>query len=829
MFQSQIYVEVILPLAVKQTYTYSVPQTLKDTVCVGQRIAVQFGAKRIYTAIIKSITTEKPNFDSIKEILSIIDEKQIINSIQFKFWEWIASYYMCTEGEVYNAALPSGLKLESETKIVFTGLPETYNSLKNDERILIETLRQRQIMTIKECSEVLFGRNVINTINLLLNKDLLQIEEELKNTYKPRTESYIQLNSDLQNDDKLNETINQLKRAPKQLDLLMCFLNYCSSAADSLNYSVQMVKKDLLNISKTSHSVLSQLFVKEIFIETEKEISRLEFTDSKPIVLSALTVEQIAAKNQIEAFFCEKDVVLLHGITSSGKTEVYIHLISKYISQGKQVLYLLPEIALTSQIINRLTRYFGNIVGVYHSKFSDGERVEIWKNIAFCAGNSTEPYQIILGVRSSLLLPFDNLGLIIIDEEHENTYKQTDPAPRYHARDAAIVLAQLHGAKTLLGTATPSLESYYNTQIGKYGLVELNKRYSHISLPEVIMVDTKTALKRKEMHSHFSEFLLQKMKETLADGLQIILFQNRRGFSPYLQCAECGWIPKCKYCDVSLTYHKYLDQLTCHYCGFAVSTKTKCDKCGSLDIRTQSFGTEKIEDEIAILFPEAKIARMDLDTTRSKKAYQQIIGDFEDNRSNILIGTQMVSKGLDFDNVALVGIMSADNLLNYPDFRAYERSYQLMAQVSGRAGRKGKRGLVVIQTTSPDNLITKYVIENNYKAMFQSQIIERDQFKYPPFTRLILITLKNRNRNQLNLAAESLATEFRKIFGQRVLGPQFPLISKIQNFYLMNILLKIEKQQSVAKSKQLLIEIIENHQRQKLLLTSQVVINVDPQ
>jgi len=732
---------------------------------------------------------------------------------------------MCSIGEVFKAALPSGLKLESETKVIYNPENIEHKKFNSTETLLLDYLSNKNIASINEISAALERKDALPIIKTLLDKKAVLLEEKLRENYKPKTESYIQLDDSINNESQLNEIFDSLNRAPKQLEVLMTYIKLSGKFMNSGKVS-EVSKKSLINESKSSSAIIKSLIEKNILVEYDKNVSRLneDFEEKKEI--KELSESQQVAYSSIQKQFKEKDTILLHGVTSSGKTEIYIHLIKEQIEQGKQVLYLLPEIALTAQIINRLKSVFGNRVGIYHSKFSDSERVEVYQNILE-PGNQLK-YDIILGVRSSLFLPFSNLGLIIVDEEHENTYKQYDPAPRYNARDCSMVLAQLHQAKVLLGTATPSIESYFNAKAGKYGFVELKTRFKSIKLPEIHLVDILRAKKRKEMRSHFTSALIDNIKDSLALDEQVILFQNRRGFAPYLECDMCGWIPYCTNCDVSLTYHRHQNELVCHYCGYTIRAPKTCKSCGHTAVQTRGFGTEKIEDEIKIFFPEAKVARMDLDSTRKKNAYHNIISDFEDGEIDILIGTQMVSKGLDFDNVSLVGILNADNMLNYPDFRAFERSFQLMSQVSGRAGRKNKQGKVIIQTSKPEHPILQFVLDNRYEEMYKSQLLERKNFKYPPFYRLINISVRHKNKDVAEKAAHQLGVSLRKVFSKRVLGPEPPIISRVQNYFIQNIILKIERERSFQKAKQLLDEQIIN-----LITTDQyksinISIDVDP-
>jgi primosomal protein N' (replication factor Y) len=798
---SSVFANVILPVPIPRFYTYCVPAELVPEIAIGKRVIVQFGAKRFYSAIVHDIHTTKPEGYDVKDIISVLDDKPVVNNIQLELWKWMSSYYLCTIGEVMKAALPSGLKLESETKVYYNEDFEAGGQLTQSEEIILNLLADRQMLAVNEIAKVYKKRDLLKIIKKLVDDGALFIEESLKDRHRPKTEAYIELMPHLYEEAELKQVFDALNKAPRQLEILMKYIQLSGIYTAKLS---EVSQKALLENISSGHEALKTLIKKGVFRTYEKSIAIDSAYNPSENALKALSPEQEKAMTQLSAEFNTKPVVLLHGYTSSGKTELYIHLIDQQIQMGKQVLYLLPEIALTAQIINRLKAAFGDKVGIYHSKFSDVDRVKVWRGLI--DDKIQQHYQIILGVRSSVLLPFNNLGLIIVDEEHENTYKQFDPSPRYHARDTAIVLAQLHGAKTLLGTATPSIDSYFNAENGKYGLVNLFQRFGNMDLPEITIVNTAEAKLRKQMKSHFHPVLVESMTEALEQGEQVILFQNRRGYSPYLQCSVCQAIPKCKNCDVSLTYHKNINTLLCHYCGFSSNKISSCDACGSSSLVMHGFGTEKIEDELSIFLPNRKIGRMDLDTTRSRRAYEDLIADFENGELDVLVGTQMISKGLDFDNVSLVGILDADQLLNFPDFRSYERSFQLMAQVSGRSGRKNKQGKVIIQTTDPKNYIIHDVINNDFTHMYRTQLEERKNFGYPPFTRLIKLTLKHKNKILLDYAADEMATLLRKSFGTRIFGPEYPIISRINNWYQKNILIKIEKQASVVKGKELILQ-----------------------
>jgi primosomal protein N' (replication factor Y) (superfamily II helicase) len=824
------FADVLLPIPLPGYYTYRVPYELNDIVQPGLRVVVQFGKKKIYTAIIRKIHSIAPKVSDIKYILSLLENDPLVNEKQMQFWEWIASYYMCTPGEVMNAALPSALKLESETKITlnpdFNG---DLSALTEKEILIAEALSAQKVLTITDVTKIADQKKIIPLIKTLIEKNVIIPEEELVKRYKPKTETFVRISKEYLEEEKLKEIFDKLeKKAPKQLEILMHIYSKMLQAKDK---SLRISRPEMLKTLNTSAAQLNVLVKKGICEQYILEISRIEESSGSNSSSTVLNEYQETAYTEIKKGFTEKDVVLLHGVTSSGKTEIYIKLIEEAVNKGRQVLYLLPEIALTTQIINRLRKAFGNKVGVYHSKFSENERAEIWNktllNIGdFSADDGT--YQIVLGARSALLLPFSNLGLVIVDEEHDSSYKQYDPAPRYHARDSALFLAKMHNAKTLLGSATPSIESFYNAKYGKYQLVTITQRFGNIMLPEIFVADVKEESRRRRMKSHFTPFLLEHIEEALKNKEQVILFQNRRGFSIRLECDICHWMPECKHCDVTLTYHKKSDQLICHYCGYTENIPDKCPACGNNKILMKGFGTEKIEEELPLFFPGAKVARMDLDTTRSKYGHQQIINDFEDRKIDILVGTQMVTKGLDFENVSIVGIMNADNMISFPDFRSFERSYQLMAQVSGRAGRKSKRGKVIIQTRNPFHSVVRYVIDNDYSSMYESQIAERNTFRYPPIYRLIQLTLKHKDAEKLNKSAREFAISLRKVFGGRILGPEFPMVSRVRNEYLKNILLKIEKDYSLSKAKTSLQTIIENFRNDKDHKGVRVVIDVDP-
>ena len=817
------FVDVILPLPLQACFTYALPPEMDGQVQIGCRVVVSFGRKKFYTGIVCNVHYLKPQEYEVKEVSAVLDEHPILVPLQFRFWEWLADYYLCTQGDVYKAALPSGLKLESETVVEYNPDFEATEPLFEREQKVLDLLAIEPEQTVTRLEKESGLKNILAVVKSLLEKDALFVKEELKRTYKPKTETRVRLTEAARNERRLHFFFDELqRRAPKQLDLLMKYieLSGCLGGREIKEVS----KAELLKRSGATPAVFSGLVDKGVFEVYQQEVGRLETVSQAVMSLNELNVHQQRAFDEIRVSFREKNVCLLHGVTSSGKTEIYIHLIDETVRQGKQVLYLLPEIALTTQITERLKRVFGSRLGIYHSKFPDAERVEVWQKQL-----SHEPYDIILGVRSSLFLPFQRLGLVIVDEEHENTYKQQDPAPRYHARNAAIVLASMCGAKTLLGTATPSVESWYNaTEGGKYALVELKERYKEIQLPEIIPVDIKELQCKKRMNGPFSPLLLQYVREALEQKEQVILFQNRRGFAPMIECHTCGWVPKCKNCDVSLTYHKGLNQLTCHYCGYTQPVPRQCPACEGVDLRNRGFGTEKIEDDVKAIFPEARVARMDLDTTRTRTAYERIIHDFQQGRTDILIGTQMVSKGLDFDHVSVVGILNADTMMNYPDFRAYERAFQLMAQVAGRAGRKNKRGRVVLQTKSIDHPIIPQVMHNDFEGMVAGQLAERQLFRYPPYYRLVYVYLKHRNEQLLDVMAQTMAAKLRAVFGARVLGPDKPPVARIQTLFIRKIVLKIETNAPMARARQLLVQVQQEIVAEDRFKSLIVYYDVDP-
>lgn len=818
------YVDVIVPLPIAGEYTYSLPPALEGKVHGGCRVVVPFGPKKYYTAIVVSVHDSAPEAYETKNILEVLDERPVLLKRQFDFWQWVSDYYLCTIGDVYKAALPSGLKLESETMVVYNPDFEASGPLPPKEQLLLDLLSANPEQCVTQLEKAAGIRNILPVVRSLLEKEAVCIKEELKRSYKPKTEIRVRLAGNMRAEKALQFQMNMLDRpkTEKQLAVLMKYVEL--SGWNGTDETLKEVsRKRLTEAAGVSPAVLDALVRKQVLEVYSSEVGRLDGGRYDTLPLNPLSEAQRRAFYQIMSLFQTRNVCLLHGVTASGKTEIYIHLIEQAIQAGKQVLYLLPEIALTTQITERLRRVFGERLGIYHSKFPDAERVEIWNKQL-----SDRDYDVILGVRSSVFLPFRRLGLVIVDEEHENTYKQQDPAPRYHARSAAIMLASMFGAKTLLGTATPSLESYHNALSGKYGFVQLTERHQQIRLPQIELVDIKELARKKRMTAQFSPYLLQKIREALENREQVILFQNRRGFAPMIECRTCGWVPKCRNCDVSLTYHKGLNQLTCHYCGCTYPVPRSCPACGGVELVNRGFGTEKVEDDIKAIFPEARVARMDLDTTRTRSAYERIISDFQNGKTDILIGTQMVSKGLDFDRVSVVGILNADSMLNYPDFRSYERAFQLMAQVAGRAGRKNGQGVVVLQTKSPDLPLIREVMDNDYLRMYREQMEEREMFRYPPFYRLVYVYLKHRKEDVLDQAADWMAQCLRKGLGERILGPDKPPVARIQTLYIKKIVVKVEQQASMSKVRAYLRNVQQALMEDRRFRSLTVYYDVDP-
>ncbi len=781
------------------------------------RVAVSFGNTKMYTALVLNIHQNKPELYEAIEILQILDEKPIVTEIQLQNWQWIASYYMCSLGDVYRAALPSAFLLESETIVLKNDKFTEEANLNDDEFLIFEALQHQSQLTIHQVADILGKKKVLPIINELIQKKAVSVQEEIYEQYKPKMVKYVRLHSKYRSDEALQNLLIELNRAKKQREAV---LGYFQLSADKKPIKA----KELESKIGVSSAVIKALADKDIFELYEIQTDRINFKGTTN-ELKNLNEFQETALSEIKTAFEEKEVVLLHGITSSGKTEVYTKLIEDNLNSGKQILFLLPEIALTTQIITRLEAYFGDQISVFHSKYSMNERVEVWNNVL----ENKQKAQIILGARSSVFLPFSNLGLIIVDEEHETSYKQFEPSPRYHARDTAVVLAHQHKAKILLGSATPSLESYFNTQNGKYGLVELNRRFGNVQLPKIELIDIKEKHRKKQMKGHFSDRLITLITEALENKEQVILFQNRRGFSPVVECTTCGVAPQCPNCDVSLTYHKYRNELKCHYCNYQRAMPNNCAACGSNTLDTKGFGTEQIELELKEIFPTYNIGRMDLDTTRGKHGYQKVIGAFEAQEIDVLVGTQMLSKGLDFENVSLVGILNADNMLNFPDFRAHERSYDMMVQVSGRAGRSKKQGNVAIQTFNPYHQILQQVSTTNYAEMYKEQLQERWQYQYPPYYRLIKITLKHKDYIKVDSGVNWLAKALQNVFKENVLGPTAPVVSRVRNQYIKNLTIKIPPKQNLAETKKQLDKIKNTFQSVKEFRPIRFIVDVDAQ
>jgi primosomal protein N' (replication factor Y) (superfamily II helicase) len=811
------FVEVILPLALPKTFTYEVSQTEFEFIQPGMRIAVSFGKNKIYTSIAFTKHHDIPTLYEPKEIYQILDEKPIVNQVQIEHWFWIANYYMCAIGDVYRGAVPSSLLLESET-IISLNKENTIDqvTLSDDEFLIFEALQRQSSLKVQDVISILNKKTVLPIINRLLDKKIVTIFEEIKESYSPKLVRYIRLSSYYQKEENLMQLLESQKSEKRKQLLLQYFQLHAQEKKP-------IALKKLIETANVSTSIIKAMVEKQIFEEYFIQEDRVNFDTNKKEQELHLSEAQHIALQQIQDSFLVKDVSLLHGVTSSGKTEIYTKLIEDYISQGKQVLYLLPEIALTTQLVSRLTQYFGNKVAVFHSKYSNNERVEVWKNVL----DRRESAQIVIGARSALFLPFSNLGLIIVDEEHEPTFKQYDPSPRYHARDAAIVLAHLQKAKVLLGSATPSIETFHNTVSGKYGMISLTERFGNVQLPEIELVDLKDNYFRKKMNGHFSLTLIEAITEAFSNNEQVILFQNRRGFSPVLECMTCGHVPQCPNCDVSLTFHKFKNQLRCHYCSYAIAKPSNCHVCSSIDLTTKGFGTEQIELELASLFPQKNIKRMDQDTTQGKYSFERIIDGFKNREIDVLVGTQMLAKGLDFDNVSLVGIMNADTLLYYPDFRAFERSFQLLTQVAGRSGRSEKRGKVIIQTYNPSHTIIQQVTHNDYQGMYKEQLYERKIYHYPPFFRLIRITIKHRDYDKLKNASLWMYQVLQQQLEVKVLGPEEPAIGRIRNEYIRTIVIKIPKEGQLLSIKKTIQKVLNSFDNVVEFRNCKTTIDVD--
>ncbi len=826
-----LFADVILPLPLPRLYTYRVPYELNDNVVIGGRVIVQFGAKKTLSCIVAAVHENAPKEYQAKYILEFIDDAPVVTQPQLKLFRWMADYYMCTIGEVINAALPSALKLSSESRIqlhpAFSREENEY-PLSAQEALIVDalgTVEDGKALTFTEVGDLLGITSFHKVIKSLMHKDVIFLFEHTADKYAPKVVKKVRLAHHFVSEASLEQLFESLATKPKQLDVLLKYLQRVPVHQNEHANHAGIEKPYLTSSPHLSASAVNTLIKNGVLEQFDQIVSRFPLENEGAIQMNfSLTEAQTSARDEIMAHFGQQEIVLLHGVTGAGKTEIYIDLIRKAMEGGGQVLYLLPEIALTAQIVTRLMRVFGSRLGVYHSKFSDNERVEVWNGVL------SGRFQVVIGVRSAVFLPFDNLALIIVDEEHESSYKQYEPAPRYNAREVALMMANFQGAKTLLGSATPAVETYYQAKQGRYGLVSLTKRFGEAGMPDIELVDTRKARDQKTMHNHFTADLLGEVERTLGRQEQVILFQNRRGYAPVVACQDCGWIPKCTNCAVSLSYHKHSHELRCHYCGYHEAMVTKCPACGSRAVKTQGFGTEKIEDDLKIMLPQANIQRMDLDTTRAKNSYQQIIADFEKQTTNVLVGTQMVTKGLDFANVSLVGIINADSIIHYPDFRAHERAYQMFVQVSGRAGRKGKKGKVIIQTADPTQVIFDKVIRNDYVEFYNYEIMQRREHGYPPFMRIIKLTVKHVEQGLGEQAAILLTQELvDRLGGAAVLGPEAPYIFRIRNFYLQEITIKLDRAHTVLKqAKQHICEAMDVVRDQKEFKQARLVADVDP-
>lgn len=820
-----LFADVILPLPLPDTFTYQVPPLLQDAVAVGHRVVVQFGKQRVYAAIVTRLHDNQPEGYITKDILDVIDETPVVTTSQFKLWQWMSNYYMSYPGEIMAAALPVALRLQSESVIVINDDFNGDTSILTDKEFLVwEALQIQKELTLNEIGKILSVRQVMPIIRAMVKKKVILVLEEIEERYKPKMIDIVDFHASIDiTSDEFNLLLAGIeKKAPKQLDVVLALMKLKREQGEEA-----VLKSILLKESSSTTAIIATLVKKNIFTIQNIKADRITPYNGEVVPPKELNeIQQIALKD-IQLAFENNKVTLLHGVTSSGKTEVYIHLIEEQLKQKKQVLYLLPEIALTSQIIHRLQKHFGQDVLIYHSRFNEHERVEVWNKILDDNLNQHSA-RIVIGARSSVFLPFEKLGLVIVDEEHDPSYKQTDLSPRYNGRDVGIVMAALQGADVLLGSATPSMETYFNSLTGKYALVNLKKRYAGIEMPDVVLVNVQHARQSKSMKGNFSSKLLEEIEETLAKNYQVILFQNRRGFAPFLECGACSWVPICSSCDVSFTYHKNRNELKCHYCGQTMIKPVDCSSCHSYDLQMRGFGTERIEEDLKLILPDVKVGRLDHDTTRTKNGYQSILADFEAGNIDILVGTQMVTKGLDFDRVHVVGILNADSMLHYPDFRSNERGFQLLSQVSGRAGRKNQKGKVIIQTYSPDHAVLQDVINHDFESFYKRELTERYNFGYPPYSRLIEIRLKHQDYTQVDAAANDLTLLLKKKFGKRVLGPNQPSINRIRNYFIRTILLKVEKALNASEVKKLMSEAIHSFKTESKVQQLIIQIDVDP-
>ncbi|MCH5242260.1 MAG: primosomal protein N' [Muribaculaceae bacterium] len=824
----QRFVDVILPLPLYSSYTYSIPENLQDDVQVGSRVLVQFGKKKYYTAIVEALHTNAPMGYEVKPVVSVLDPEPILRYPQLNFWKWLSDYYLCTPGEVYKAAIPTGLKPESETRITLNPdyEPDETNPfrLTDHQALVLMVMQDHKRLTMDELEAESGIKNIAKTVMPMLDAGILEIDERIAERYRPKKITVVSLNFPRHDQERLHECFDLVKRSRMQEKALLTYLDL-SGWMNTTQKLKSITRQQLSDAAEVSPSVIKALVDKEIFKIDKKTINRFDAEEERnnTIHLPVLSDPQKKTLKEIDEGFKNQSIQLLHGVTGSGKTEIYMHLMARALEAGNQVLFLVPEISLTTQLSDRLRKVFGNRLLVYHSKFSDSERVDIWRRLL----TTNEPL-VILGVRSSIFLPFSHLGLVVVDEEHESSFKQYDPNPRYNARDAALMLARMHGAKSLLGSATPAIETYFKALEGKYGLVKLMERYEGSVLPEVEIIDMKEMRKKKEVKGTLSYPLRERILSTMKDNRQVILFQNRRGFAPVVICEQCGWTPKCAHCDVSMVYHKNLGMLRCHYCGYATLLPPLCPACGQNGLKIFGYGTERIAEEIKDEFPEYNVARMDLDTTRNKDAYQNIIEDFARHYTDILIGTQMVSKGLDFGDVSTVGVINADTLLNFPDFRSNERAFNMLEQVAGRAGRRQDKGKVLIQTVNPKHEVLHHVKNHDYKGYYDNEIEERRKYAYPPFTKIINIFIRNKNPEMCDKAAIDFTMALRKVFGDRVLGPEKPYVSRIASYYIQSIMLKMEVGVSMKKVKDILRQIYTSISQTPEMKSSVIHYDVDP-
>lgn len=822
-----MFAEVLLPVPIYGTFTYLIPAELENKLAVGHRVVVPFGRRKSYTGIVTALTPVAPADVEVKKISLLLDEEPVVRHPQVKFWNWLADYYLCTPGEVYRAAVPAGLKVESETFIspVKGWEPDDDKPLSASQRMVLEGLWQcgeQKIMLDKLARQLEMG-NITPDVTSLLDRGAVMISENLVERYHARKEKYVRIAFDRSDRDALQRVFESVKKGVWQEPVLVALLELSGFMRATQRELREVTRTELMERTGAPSTVFAAMAKKGIVECYTKEISRFASSGAGSGVMPVLSDAQSMALKEIHASWRDKPVTLLHGVTSSGKTEIYIHLINSALASGRQALFLVPEIALTTQLTGRLQRVFGEKVVIYHSKFTDNERVDIWKKLL----RSSEPC-VVIGPRSAVFLPFASLGLVIVDEEHESSYKQQDPAPRYNGRDAAIVLASMHGAKTLLGSATPSIETYYKAVNGRFGLVELAVRYGGVKMPEIELVDMTAARKKGQVDGIFSAMTRRSINEAIADGHQAILFLNRRGYSPVARCKMCGYVPRCRHCDVSLTYHRRADKLQCHYCGTPYDVPTVCPACGEPAIEVLGYGTERIEEDLKISFPGVPVSRMDLDTTRNKDGYENIIEEFSQGKTKLLVGTQMVTKGLDFDNVAVVSVVNADSILNFPDFRSAERAFNMIEQVAGRAGRKDGQGVVTVQTYTPDNPLFQFLKAHDYKGFYAHELKEREQFSYPPFARVIYIYLKHKDVDAVAAAATAMARRLYELIGRRVSGPDEPMVARVQNYYIRRIMLKIENSASVAKVKALLRQVKIELAAKGLLGGTVIYQDVDP-